>query len=93
MTHLRSGTRWKKLADQYKHRCKQANLPCWLCHQPINYQASRTPDSFEVDHYHPISIRPDLIFEPRWFRPSHAQCNNQRNNKPADPTPWVAANW
>jgi hypothetical protein len=93
MTHLRQGGQWKKIADKFKHRCKQANLPCHICHQPINYQARRTPDSFEVDHLYPISIRPDLVYDETWFRPSHARCNNQRGNNPPDRRDWVAANW
>jgi len=81
------------MADKFKHRCKMANLPCHLCGQTIDYRAKQTPDSFEVDHYYPISERPDLVFNERWLRPSHARCNHQRGNKPIDELPWVPANW
>jgi 5-methylcytosine-specific restriction endonuclease McrA len=94
MTHLRHGQRWKQTADNFKHRCKMANLPCHICGQKINYRAKRTPDSFEADHFYPISQRPDLIFNESNLRPSHASCNNQRGNKPIEPQRrWVAANW
>ena len=93
MANLRSGDRWKKMADQFKHRCKIARLPCHLCGQPIDYTLKTGPQAFQVDHYHPISQRPDLVYDQRWFRPSHATCNNHRGDKPIQPQPWVAANW
>ena len=56
---------------------------CWLCLAPIDYVAdpSSTPDSHNLDHYHPVSINADLQEDPTNFRHSHFACNTSRGNK------------
>lgn len=62
---------------------KEQNAPCWLCGQPIDYEAGQgtTADSHELDHYHPVSTHPELQHDPSNFRHAHKQCNRQRSNK------------
>lgn len=63
----------------------QAN--CWLCKQRIDYIAAphTTPDSHNLDHYHPVSIRPDLAEDPSGFRHAHMLCNVSRGNRTPSP--------
>lgn len=74
-----------KLVAQYKRECAEAGLPCWLCGQPIDYEADAStgnPNAFNVDHVIPTSVDPDLELDVENFRPSHASCNKSRGNKP-----------
>ena len=45
--------------------------PCWLCGQPIDYQATGGPWSFHADHVTPGDPDSEL-------RPAHARCNESR---------------
>lgn len=56
---------------------------CWLCLQPIDYNAKpgTAPDSHELDHYYPVSLHPELQDDPANFRHAHAECNRRRGNR------------
>lgn len=88
--------RWRILRTQYKTQCKARNNPCWICHQPINYQASpNTTNSFEPDHYHPVKTHPHLEYDIANLRPSHSGCNRARQDDAAPnlTEQWVKADW
>src|SRR5271165_1467974 len=85
---------WTKYKQDFKARCKAAHQPCWLCHQPIKYDAPPlTKDAFELDHAVPVSQRPDLEYDPANARPSHSSCNRRRQAKAAPRRGWQPANW
>lgn len=52
------------------------NLPCWICHGPIDYTL-RYPHrrSCTVQHIIARSIRPDLTWNPANWSQAHLQCN------------------
>ncbi|WP_240658542.1 HNH endonuclease [Microbacterium sp. CPCC 204701] len=56
---------------------------CWLCGDRIDYIAApgTTPDSHNLDHYHPVSDFPELAEDPDNFRHAHASCNQHRGNR------------
>jgi 5-methylcytosine-specific restriction endonuclease McrA len=59
---------------------------CWLCGQPINYEADRNDDdSFSVDHVRPLSTHPDLAEVYENLAAAHRRCNLSRGNR--DPRP------
>ncbi|TPF87436.1 hypothetical protein BW13_00870 [Bifidobacterium sp. UTCIF-37] len=93
----RTNTRaFNKARKQFFQQCKHNNAPCWLCGMPIDYNVdpNTTDDSFNLDHYYPVSKRPDLQEDPAGFRPSHAQCNNLRGNKdPNTPIGQLSRQW
>lgn len=63
---------------------------------PIDYDAppGTTDESFELDHYYPVSKRPDLQEDPAGFRPSHASCNLLRGNRdPMQPIGMLSRQW
>jgi len=55
---------------------------CWICKQRIDYtvEPSSTPDSHNLDHFHPVSTHPELQYDPTGFRHSHFLCNGNRGN-------------
>ncbi|WP_461031141.1 HNH endonuclease [Trueperella pyogenes] len=59
---------------------ERALAVCWLCLQPIDYEAppGTLPDSHELDHYYPVSEYPELQDDPANFRHAHRECNNRR---------------
>lgn len=66
--------------------------PCWICTQPIDYDAPPNhPDSFEPDHYYPVSTHPHLANDPANLRASHSKCNRSRGNKPPEQGIWLQA--
>jgi len=87
----RRGGRWRLL--RANQRAKR--LPCWLCGQPIDYDADMgNPNSFAVDHEKPLSTHPHLAEEPSNLRSAHARCNNSRGNMPPVPALGVTSrNW
>lgn len=89
----RSGHRWRTVRNEFKSRCKAANAECWLGHHPIRYDVEGLPDSFELDHYQPVSTHPHLVYDPSNFRPSCKRCNRSRGATPPVQGQWVAANW
>jgi len=67
---------------------------CLLGDVPIDYSVppSSSPDSHNLDHFHPVADRPDLQDDPTNFRHAHFYCNTSRGrNAPSaglgDPVP------
>ncbi|MBW8025302.1 HNH endonuclease [Clavibacter michiganensis subsp. michiganensis] len=77
--------RMDKVKADFRKRCAAEDLPCWLCTQPIDYDAPtddyKNESRFQPDHYFPASERPDLYDDPSNLRPSHAGCNQRRSNQ------------
>ncbi|APT92704.1 hypothetical protein CPHO_07160 [Corynebacterium phocae] len=79
-----SHTAGQKLRAQYLRHCKDNDLPCWLCGQPIDYNGrANSRDSFEPDHFYPRSNHPELALDWDNLRPSHCSCNRSRGNRDA----------
>ena len=75
---------WTKLAKEFKSYHEELHSVCWLCRQPINYQApGHHPDSFEADHFLPRNDYPELALEWDNLRPSHCSCNRSRGKRDA----------
>lgn len=69
----------KKLKAWYTEKCREQNLPCWLCGQKIKYDdPPQTRDAFEPDHFHPRKTHPELAIDPSNLRPAHSSCNRSR---------------
>ena len=75
---------------------KQNTVHRWLCgiaHR-LDVAQNTTDDSYNLDHFYPVTKRPDLQHDPAGFRPSHTQCNNLRGNKdPATPIGTLSRQW
>jgi hypothetical protein len=80
--HHPNTRRMQVLRPAFRKECEAADLPCWLCNQPIDYDARqddyKNPSRFQLDHYHPASKRPDLYDDPSNWKPSHSGCNRAR---------------
>jgi hypothetical protein len=51
-----TGSQYLKDAATLRARAKASNLPCWICHHPIDWTAKpRTRWSFSADHRDPRS--------------------------------------
>lgn len=84
----RSTRRHIQQRKAFQTHAKKHNLPCWICGQPINYEApynSSDPDRLQLDHLLPVSTHPELLEDPANFRPAHASCNQARGNKAPRP--------
>ncbi|MGP9725571.1 HNH endonuclease [Corynebacterium sp. AOP40-9SA-29] len=69
----------KDLARRYKAHSRELGLVCWLCHQPIDYDAAaQTSEAFEPDHVIPRTVAPELALDWDNLRPSHCSCNRSR---------------
>lgn len=88
----RSTWNWRKVKARFRAECAQANEPCWLCGQTIDYTINADPeanyeyhpDAFEPDHYYTVESHPQLREDPANLRASHAACNRSRGD--TDPT-------
>ena len=92
----KGGRQFEKDRKKFFLECKSEHRPCWLCGMPIDYDVAQntTDDSFNLDHFYPVSKRPDLQHDTAGFRPSHTQCNNLRGNKdPATPIGTLSRQW
>ena len=94
---VRGSTRqFAKDKKAFRERCAREHAVCWLCGMPIDYtvEPNTTDDSFNLDHYYPVSKRPDLQYDPAGFRPSHTSCNRLRGNKdPELPLGTLSRQW
>lgn len=91
---LRNTYRRRKLATEFKARCKRQCLACHLCGQSIDYDApTGTPSSFDADHFYPLATHPHLAFEMSNLRPAHCKCNRSRGAKPVTRDEWVQADF
>ena len=80
----RDGRPWRTLASRFERECREAGEACWICGQPIDYEADATvhPDAFQPDHYYPVSTHPELALDPANLRASHRSCNVARGDGP-----------
>jgi 5-methylcytosine-specific restriction endonuclease McrA len=89
-----TGHRWRRLRDRFRADCRNRRAPCWICRQPIDYQAPpQTPTAFEADHYKPVTTHQWLAYDYTNLRPAHVKCNRARQAKPDQHTGWIAPNW
>lgn len=81
--YSRSSRRMRKLTEEFKAECREADAVCWLCLQLIDYDADPTIDdyAFQLDHYFPWSTHKELREDPENFRASHRLCNITRGNE------------
>lgn len=97
MSSERQNTRrFRKLKQEFYERCRRERPACWLCGQPIDYDAEpgTTPDSLTLDHRVPVSRRPDLQEDPANFMPAHLSCNARRGDRdPADSLGTLSRDW
>lgn len=88
--------RFKRLKQEFYERCRRNRPVCWLCGQPIDYEAEpgTTPDSLTLDHRFPVSRRPDLQDDPANFMPAHLSCNTRRGDRdPHDSLGTLSRDW
>lgn len=90
------GSAYQALRDVFRAECVKLDAPCWMDGQPIAYDEpdSSTDDSFELDHYYPVSTHPQMELDPANFRPSHRLCNRSRGS--GAPVPLIdntSRNW
>jgi 5-methylcytosine-specific restriction endonuclease McrA len=92
--HHPSTRNMRELKRVFRAEREEADAPCWLCGQLINYAEHGREDSFELDHYYPASTHPEHYEDPANFRPSHSSCNRERSNKAPRPGLGVLSrNW
>jgi 5-methylcytosine-specific restriction endonuclease McrA len=93
--HRSTGTQaWRKVKTEFRARCQAANARCWVCPQPIGYQAEpMARNSFEADHRLPVATHPHLEHDITNLAPSHLSCNRARRDKAPLPGQWVVADW
>lgn len=82
MSRRRETRAYTQARNRFFNQGKQENAPCWLCGQPIDYNAKpgTSPDSHNLDHYYPVSTHPELQHDPANFRHAHMECNIRRGN-------------
>lgn len=82
-----SGTKYGRRHQRNRNRyLAEETTTCWLCAQPIDMSLPKSdPASFELDHVEPLSLRPELRFDPAGTRPSHRTCNRARGNRRPKP--------
>lgn len=70
---------YRKAAAELRAR----RLPCWLCGQPIDYDAPpRTPQSFSADHRAPMA---EGGYPTEDLMASHYGCNSARGSRAPQP--------
>ncbi|MFE6482409.1 HNH endonuclease [Streptomyces sp. NPDC057757] len=76
MAGIRNGRRYRRLVAAQK----AYGLPCWICGHniPTNVDGRTHPLAFTLDHYEPVSKRPDLLLDPANARSAHRRCNSSR---------------
>jgi hypothetical protein len=97
--HKSSG--YQRLRRQFKERCRRIDARCYLCElrgnhdqSRIDYGASRTGDSFELDHLYPVERFPELAMESTFWRPAHQACNRQKHTKDVEQQQvWQVPDW
>lgn len=83
--HHLSTRRMKETRRAFKAECREANAPCWLCGQAdVDFETQGEDDSFELDHFYPVSTHPQFADDPANYKCSHRLCNIQRGNKSPD---------
>jgi 5-methylcytosine-specific restriction endonuclease McrA len=75
---------------QDRARLKRKRLPCYICGQPIDYDAGPLdPHAFQLDHILPRSTHPDLEHDPSNHGASHRACNRAKSDGPINGTKTV----
>lgn len=69
------------LRKAFREACEAEDRPCWIDGMAIAYGIPDQDDSFQLDHYFPVSTHPELQEDPANFRASHARCNRQRGDR------------
>lgn len=88
-----TGHRWRTLKSRFKADCKGRRAVCIHCRNPIDYEApGQHPQSFEADHYQPVTTHPWLAYTYANLRPSHSKCNRARQANPINEA-WVQPTW
>ena len=74
---------WCRLRLQCYRRDKARDAKCWICHDPIDYDAKPSSHDFayEPDHYHSAEDYPELALCPENIYPAHRKCNRARGKK------------
>ncbi|WP_051191578.1 HNH endonuclease [Microbacterium luticocti] len=74
------------LREQLRDWWARTNAPCWLCGQPIDYDApAHDPAALDLDHAKPIETHPHLALDSSNCRPSHCRCNRSRGSRAPRP--------
>ncbi|MGV4377948.1 HNH endonuclease [Trueperella pyogenes] len=74
---------YRDLTKALRRKAQAQNLPCWICGQPIDYQADwRSKWSFTADHVIPIALGGSQRGE---LRPAHRSCNSRRGDTTRKP--------
>ena len=65
----KGGRQFEKDRKAFFAKCKRERAVCWLCGMPIDYDAPQntTDDSYNLDHFYPVTKRPDLQHDPAGF--------------------------
>lgn len=86
---MRSTTR----RDRHRKIIRADEPPCYICHQPIDYQAHHLhPLSFTIDHITPINRGGDDALDN--LAAAHRQCNRAKSDKVAAGIDFVTErNW
>lgn len=73
-----SGRAWVNATTPYRLACAQADAPCALCGDPIDYTLKgNQPAAFTVDHKHPLWAGGHPTNPTNW-QPAHRSCNSRR---------------
>jgi CRISPR/Cas system Type II protein with McrA/HNH and RuvC-like nuclease domain len=82
VTDPRHGRAYRDLRDRLGRIWRNQNRPCWMCKQPIDWDADhRSGNAYELDHVLPVSTHPDVALDPGNALPSHRSCNRNRGNR------------
>ena len=94
-TRIQQDSHWfRKERARFKQQGQAENAPCWICGQPIDYDAPpRDPNSHTLDHLHPVSLAPELHDDKENWRHAHWGCNAKRGNKPVTKQNSVLPRW
>lgn len=73
------GRPWNLARAIHRQQSKAADLPCWICGEPIDWAAPpRSPRAYSADHKTPTSLGGgDALSN---LAPSHYGCNSSRGN-------------
>ena len=94
MRTYRNDTEYVKRREALRRKAKKHNLPCWLCHEPIDFNAEwKHPLSFTADHVQAVANGGHMLGE---LKPAHRSCNSKKGNRPAhtaSPKPQPVTGW
>jgi hypothetical protein len=77
--------KFRVLRAAFRRRCAADRTPCHLCGGDVDYSLpSGLPESWELDHYEPVSTHPELALIESNFRSSHRLCNQRKAARTVD---------